>query len=159
MDQEKQKRIFIRIAYFGVIFLGVCLGCHFLLPPLMPFILGFLVAWMLNRPTAFLSGKIHIPHKPIAAFLTALFYLLAVTVILFAGAQLIFALKDLLPRLPEIYTNQLLPFLNDCIGSIKEFAAQIEPSIADEIDAWAGNASASIMQMIKATPHNSRLAP
>lgn len=148
MDQEKQKKILIMAAYYGVILLGVYLGCHFLLPPLMPFILGFLVAWMLYRPTILLSRKLHIPQKLIVVLLTALFYLLTATVILFTGAQLISALKDLLPRLPEIYTEQLLPFLDGCIENIKKFVCQFAPSIADEIDTWAGNASASAMQAI-----------
>lgn len=148
MNPEKQKKTLIMVAYCSVILLGVYLGCHFLLPPLMPFILGFLVAWFLRRPAAFLAGKLRITQKIPAALLTALFYFLTATIIVFAGAQFLFALKDMLPRLPEIYINELLPFLDACMDNIKEFVSQIDPAIAIEIDTWAGNASTSVMQMI-----------
>ena len=146
MDLEKQKRTLIHAAYYGVILLGIYLGCHFLLPALMPFVLGFVAAWILRRPAVFFAEKFRITQKVPAALFTALFYFLTAAVILLAGSQLISVLRDLLPRLPEVCTNQLLPFLNDCVDNIKEFASQVDLSIADGIEVWAGHVSSSLMQ-------------
>ena len=40
--------------------------------------------------------------------------------ILFAGVQLVSALKVLLPQLPDLYTNQFLPFWEGCISCLME---------------------------------------
>lgn len=148
MNQEKQKRILIAVAYYGVILLGVYFGFRFLIPPLMPFLIGFCVAWILRRPTVLLAAKLRIPQKVSAVFLTAIFYLFAAAIILLVGWQLISALKEIIPQLPEIYTNQLLPFLNHFLDGIKEFTNQIDPSIAEDIDVWAANASSSTIQTL-----------
>lgn len=148
MNQEKQKKFLVMVAYYGVIILGAYLGCRFLLPPLVPFLIGFLVAWILHRPVVLLSNKLHMTQKIPAVVLTAIFYFVAVIVIVLAGAQIISALKDFLPRLPEIFTNQLLPFLDSCMENIKLFVGQIDSSFAETIDIWAGDFSTSIIQML-----------
>lgn len=148
MNQEKQKKVLVMVAYYGVMLLGIYLGFRFLLPPLMPFLIGFVVAWILHRPTVFLSRKLHIPQKLPAVVLTVLFYVVAAYVILFVGEQIVAALKDLLPRLPDIYIKQLLPFLNDCMDDIREFANQKDPFVAEQIDVWAAKLSESLMQVV-----------
>lgn len=148
MNLEKQKKTLIMVAYYGVIILGVYLGFRFLVPPLVPFLIGFLVAWALHRPVVLLSKKLHITQKIPAVLLTSILYSLVVLVVLFAGMQIVSALKELLPQLPEMYTSQLLPFLDSCVENIKSFVGQIDPSFAEEIEILVGNVSASIMQML-----------
>ena len=75
---------------------------------------------MLHRLAVLLAGKLHITQKIPAALLTAVFYILLAVMILFAGVQLVSALKVLLPQLPDLYTNQFLPFWEGCISCLME---------------------------------------
>ncbi|MGN1345803.1 MAG: sporulation integral membrane protein YtvI [Eubacteriales bacterium] len=150
MNQEKQKKFLLSIAYYGGIALGAYLVLRFLIPPLVPFLIGFCIAWILRRPTSYLNKKLHITHKIPAAILTAIFYILILCILFFAGTQLFSALKNLLPKLPDMFTNQLLPFINRCIDKIKEFARPFDASAAAQIDTWFNEIASSMSQMITA---------
>ena len=148
MNQEKQKKFLLAIAYYGVIIIGVYLGLRFLLPPLVPFLIGFCIAWILRCPTSYLNKKLHITHKIPAAILTAVFFILIVGILFFAGTQLFSALKNLLPKLPEIFTGQLLPFIDRCVDEVKEFSVQFDESVEAQIDIWFNETASSMSQMI-----------
>lgn len=148
MDQEKQKRFLIGAAYYGVIGIGIYVCLYFLAPPLLPFLFGFLIAWVLRRLITYLTEKLHIRHKVIAAFITAAFYILLLVILLLAGGQLLSVLKDLLPKLPDICRNQLFPMADACIEKIKLFLEQFDTSVAVQFDLWFDNLASNMMQTI-----------
>lgn len=148
MNQERQKKVVLTAAFCGTMFLIVYLSVKILLPPLMPFILGFLIALLLHRPSAFLAKKLHLTQKLPAALLTAVFYILAIIIILFVGVQIGVAIREMLPQVPSLFTNQVLPFINHCIESLKDFLGQYDPTIISEIDMWFSEVAASMSQTI-----------
>lgn len=150
MNQEKQKKFLLAIAYYGVILVGVVLGFRFLFPPLFPFITGFLIAWLLRRPARYLAGKFRITYKIPAAFLTAVFYILIIGLLFLAGTQLFSALKDLVQMLPSIFSNQLLPFIDRSINAVENFLVQFDQSVAAQMDTWFLELSSSLSEMITA---------
>lgn len=63
MNAEKQRRFLISLLYYAAIVLGIWLAARYLLTPLMPFIIGFLIACLLHKPSAFIARKLHVTQK------------------------------------------------------------------------------------------------
>lgn len=154
MNVEKQKQFLIKTAYYGVILSAVYLGLRYLVPPLVPFLIGFLIAWMLQRPSIFVAKKLHIQKKLPTALLTALFYIMAAILVVFTGFRAISAVGGLAPRIPEFCTDQLIPFVNRCLERVEVFLNQYDPSAAVEVDTWAGELSSAITRTVTSVSAN-----
>ncbi len=148
MNREKQKQFLISAAYYGVIVIIAYFALRFIVPPLVPFLIGFLIAWILRRPTTFFKNKFHISPKLPAAVLTAVFYVLIINILVLTGSQIGSALKEFVQQLPNMLTNTLLPFINRCIDAIKEFLAQFDIAAAEQVDAWFIELTNSMTSMI-----------
>lgn len=148
MNQEKQKKFLLAIAYYGIISIAVILGFRYLFSPLLPFLIGFLIAWLLRYPAEYIAKRFNISYKIPAAALTSVFYILIIGLLFLAGTQLFSALKELFQMLPDLFSNQLLPFTDKLINSVENFFAQFDRSVAAQMDSWFLELSSSLMQMI-----------
>lgn len=149
MNLDKQKKFLISFAYYGILVVGIYLIIRFLASPMMPFILGFLVAWMLRRPSAWLAKKLHLPHKIPSLLLTAMFYVLVISLLLILAVQLGGVLGNFLPRLPDLVNNQILPFINTSIDVMQEFLLeQFNIDLVAQFDIWFSELSSTIISMI-----------
>ena len=63
---EKRIRFIINIVYFALLLLLIFFGCKYALPLLAPFLLAFVIAYLLRRPVAFLEKHLRLPHKAAA---------------------------------------------------------------------------------------------
>lgn len=147
MNTEKQRRFLISLLYYAAIVLGIWLAARYLLTPLMPFIIGFLIACLLHRPSAFIARKLHVTQKIPSLLLTAVIYILAVCVLLFAGVQIVSAVKNLIPQIPSLYTNYLLPLLNSDMEQVMGYLNRLSPELAAEAGTWFSELSVSIGQV------------
>lgn len=138
MNIERRKRFLINVSYFGAIALIAALCLRYLLTPMLPFLIGFLIAWVLHRPSKAIARRLRIAPRIPALVLTIAFYAVVVTVVLLASLQAISGLRQFLPRLPQIYTHSLLPFLDQSLNVFEEWMTQFDPSIAQRIDSLAG---------------------
>ena len=138
MNIEKRKRFLVNAGYYGVIALGIFLCLRYLLSPMLPFLTGFLIAWIFHKPSKAIAGKLHIATRIPAMFLAIVFYAIVVTAILLASLQIISALRHFLPQLPQLYTSRLLPFLDRSLDHFELWLGQFDPSIAVRIDTLAG---------------------
>ena len=78
MDEQAKKKFLITTAYIVTVGAIVFIVCRFLLKYLMPFILGGLIAWAVQKPAYYISGKTRLNPKISAAALTiAVFAVLA----------------------------------------------------------------------------------
>lgn len=151
MNFEKQQKLLISIAYYGILIAGIYLVIRFLVPPMTPFIIGLVVAWLLRRPAMFISTKIHFPkqlRKVPSILLTAAFYILVIGILVFAGSQIGSMLGNLIPQLPDLVTNQILPMINRAVEIVKEFFAQYDIAAAEQIDDWFRELASEAIAMI-----------
>ena len=148
MNVEKQKKFLIHAAFFGVIIAGGYLCLSYLLPPLTPFLIGFLIAWLLHKPAKAIADKLRISVRFPALALTCVFYVAVVLAISMAGIQLISALQDFLSRLPALVTEVLLPLVNQSLDKVEAWLQQYDPSIALRLDTIASEVFTSIEKTI-----------
>lgn len=148
MTCESQKRFLIQVAYYGVIVIGVCLAARYLLSPLMPFILGFFIAALLRRPTVCLSRTFHISQRIPAVLLDTAFYFLTAGILLLAGIQVASAVRDLIPKLPALYADVVVPLIDSCFEQIEVYLSQLSPAMATDFEIWRSEFSVSMGQIL-----------
>lgn len=148
MDQEREKKVVLTAAFCGIVVLGVYLSVKFLLPPMLPFLLGFVIAWGLHKPSGFLAEKLHLDKRLPAILLTAVFYIAAFFIILFVGIQIVSAAKEIVPQLPSIFTDQVLPFINSCTEKVESILKEYDPSLLSAVDLWITEATGSLSQSV-----------
>ena len=76
MQLEKQKKFLIQVTYFCVLVLIAWILLKYGLKLVLPFVVGFLFAAILQRPIEWLKKKLHTESKLIALGVTIIFYII-----------------------------------------------------------------------------------
>lgn len=102
LHENKHINFFLRLGYFLLLTLGICLFARFGLRITWPFLLALLMSSIIRRPTEFLSKKLHIPKGPLAALFTLAFLGLIALIIYLLGSLALYRSKDLIDALPAL---------------------------------------------------------
>ena len=129
MNIEKQKKFLISFAFFAVILVLAVLFVGGLLPMASPFVIGFFVAYILQRPVRFLQKKLPIPDKLCAIVTVLLFYATVGVLLSLLGVRIVSALASLVSNLPHIYEVHMLPFLTSVLLAIEELLLEMDSSV------------------------------
>ncbi len=117
---EKRKAFIINFLYF-VILVGVL---YFVLkklfPIFLPFVIGLLIAVVLNPLIRFLTAKTNVDRKVWSPVAVLLFYVLLAAVIYFFGTKIVGFIQGVAGRLPAYYQSQIEPQLNLLADKIAE---------------------------------------
>ncbi len=92
--QEKYKKIIKLVLIVAIVYLGF----RFLLPLFFPFLLAYVIAWLLKRPVRFLKEKLHM--KPMIGGT-----LLLITVLFIVGGGLVYGVRVLLKQFADLAAN------------------------------------------------------
>ena len=74
MNLDKKRTFIVNTLYFGIMLLLAVVLLKYALPLLAPFVIGFVLAYLLKRPIRFASHKLHISRKAAAIALVLVFY-------------------------------------------------------------------------------------
>lgn len=129
MTIQKKKDFLIHAACCAVVLAAAYLFVSYLLGPLCPFIFGFLIAWLLQKPIQGLCHALRLPRRLSAFLLTLLFYGAILAAVAAAGLRITSALEQLLPRLPALYNAQIVPLLSEAFDRMQAQVQQLDPSM------------------------------
>lgn len=129
MDIETQKRFLIRIGFWVVVIFLVVLGLKYVLPLLLPFVVAFLIAALLNRPIDFFSKKLNGKRVFPAIVLTLLFYVAAAALFSFLGIRVFMFVWETVRALPQLYRNTLEPALETFFSSLEIYLDELDPTV------------------------------
>lgn len=144
MDLEKQKRFLIRAAYVAVVVVLVYAALKYLLPIMMPFLLGFLIVWLLRKPAEWLGKTLHLPKKYVLLILLVLFYVVLFGLLSLLGMRLVGLLKEAVPKVPSLYRNELLPALKVLADFVEQSLARFDPSLVSGLESALMSLSSGI---------------
>ena len=99
MDEQAKKSFLITAAYIVTVGAIVFIVCRFLLKYLMPFIIGGLIAWAVQKPARYISGKTRLNSKISAAVLTVATFAVLAAALFFAGLGFINAAGGIMREL------------------------------------------------------------
>lgn len=131
---SKKKSFIINTVFYFLIGLIVFASLKYLLPLVSPFILGFLIAFALRKPTQHLTGRFKLPYKPVSAIVVLSFYLIMGFIISLIGANLVSMIASVVLELPAVYEEQLKPFLITTYQSIQQIIFNLSPAIQDVLN-------------------------
>lgn len=167
MIVERRKRFIITTTYFAITLGLVYLGLKYVLGLLTPFLIGFLVALFLQKAIEFVSQHLRVPKKPVAVLFVLLFYLTLGLLLALLGIRIFAELKDLVERLPRIYTSSIEPVLFrlfeqaervaarydlTLVQVVKEIYTSLSQSLGKVISELSGKAIGTITFTVSAVP-------
>ena len=130
---EKRRRFIINTVYFTIIAFLLFACFRYVARWIMPFIVGFVIASIV-QPMAKGLSKVTRINRKLAAILSLVFcYGVIVFGLWLLGAEIGGSLRDLFTKLPTYYDNNIVPFLNSMVGMVERLQAQISPQTLSEI--------------------------
>ncbi|MEG1774015.1 MAG: sporulation integral membrane protein YtvI [Oscillospiraceae bacterium] len=147
-DIERQKCFLIRLAYLGAIGGLVFVLLRYGLPMISPFVVAFLIAFLLRHPIRFLSGRCHIKKSAVAIVLVLLCYAVIGLLLSLAGIKLVASVKQLVSSLPGFYVHELLPALRELFLALEGAVSRMDPTLLTTLQEMFYRLTRSLGEMI-----------
>ena len=152
MNTEKKRTFLINAAYYGAIAAIAYFAMRYLLGPLSPFIAGFIIAWLLYKPSMALSRKAHLPRRITSMIVAVVFYAIVFIAALSAGVQVISAIENLVPQIPRLYAQVVLPYVNELFEQLDVWMADVDPAVADVVERMATSLFNNMQSFVSSLP-------
>ncbi|HWQ79049.1 MAG TPA: sporulation integral membrane protein YtvI [Anaerovoracaceae bacterium] len=136
MDYKKKLKYVIYFMYYSFIIGAVYLLLQYGLGLIAPFIVAFIIAYILRRPAKFCSERLKIPYKLAAFLFVLLFYCTIGTFIALIGIKLFSTFADLVLRLPSIYNLEIEPYLISLYQQIEKEIYQMDPALISIVNEY-----------------------
>ncbi|MBQ2766071.1 MAG: sporulation integral membrane protein YtvI [Clostridia bacterium] len=133
MFTEKKQHFLISALYYLTIAAAVYIALKYALGIVMPFIIGFFIAAVLNPAVRFLSKKFRLKRRPTSVLILLLFYATIGMILTFAVVKLTVLIGDFSGRLPEIYSDNIEPALVSIFEWVNGIISRIDGQSASEI--------------------------
>lgn len=144
MNLEKQKAFIVRVAFIILILLLGYIGIKYVLPLLMPFVIGIIIAVAFRHPIDMLQRKSKIKRSYISIIVLLLFYSLVGLLASLIGFKVFAFLEDLFGSAPAIYQDSILPAFKKVMGNL----SNRYPEIKVYIDNFMNNMDTSILSNV-----------
>lgn len=131
---EKKRAFIINAAYYaiiGAILLGVC---KWIVPVMLPFLIAFLAASLIQIAVRRISGENTGKKKLCAILFCAAFYMLLFFVIMAAGSKLLGWLMELVESAPYFYQSRIVPFIEKLSYHMEMTANSAGMEISSQIE-------------------------
>ncbi len=123
---EARRKFIINSAFSGIVILLVYFVFKYLIGMLMPFIIGFLVAVILNPPVRKVSKRLKLSRHFVAVCAVLVFYATAGALLGFLFVKLFVAAGELFEYLPGFYNNTVAPLLSEFFDFAEELVAKFD---------------------------------
>ena len=143
---ELRKKFVINAAFYGIILLLLVCTYQYIIPILMPFIVGFVVASIVQWPLNRIRTKSPTQRRLVSGALCVAFYAVVVSLLILLGYVLVSEVGRFLSYLPTLFTEDLYPLFMYCADRIRDILAPIDPALAQWIIEMAKNVAGSIVQ-------------
>ena len=130
---ELKKKFVINAAFYCIILILAVVLYRYVLPILLPFIIGFCVASIVQLPLRPIAQKVPRHRKLLSCSLVILFYAAVVGLLILFSASIVKEIRNLVTTLPDLFQNQLYPFFVSIARRIQNLLDPIDPKLADWI--------------------------
>lgn len=148
MDYEKKKKFLVDFIYACIIIVLVFLAIQYGFGLIAPFALAFIIAYLLRKPTLYISKKFNLPYKPIALLFVLVFYSTIGLLLFLLGIKLISLFAALLSTLPDLYVTQISPLLATFLDFLEQTFFKIDPVLLQSLTTLSTQISKSIVELL-----------
>ena len=134
MRVERRKNFLINFFYFALILGLAYIGIKYLVPALLPFVIGIVIAVIFKGPADKLAKLTGIKRSYIAIIMLFVFYAIFAGVVVLVGAQLTSLIQGTVSKIPGFYTDTIEPLLIDLTDNFFVNFPQFEYYIDDILD-------------------------
>ena len=156
---EAKKNFVINAAFYAIILAVIVLGYQYILPIMIPFIVGFCVASVVQIPLSRLPDHLRPHKKAMSTLLCIAFYAVLVTLLILVGVKVVNEVINLATALPQLFESHLYPFLlyvaDRIIGilspldpSLSEWIVDMGKNVVSSLAAFATDLSASAVKLV-----------
>ena len=131
---EQKKNFVINTAFYLIIAALALVFWKYLLPILMPFVIGFVIASIVQLPLNALPLKSHRATKGAAVCMCILFYTLVVWGTVFFSAKVIGEIVDFAATVPDLFYKHLYPIIWDVGDWIQQILEPIDMTLAQLVN-------------------------
>lgn len=124
---EQRKAFLINLLFFGAVIAIIMIIFRYVIGWLLPFIIGFIIAAIMHPIIRRISKRTKVRQKYIAVIVVVLGYALIVTLLTLGVIQLMSQLSVWLVRLPDYFTSQVLPTINNLGDSLSGYIDNMPP--------------------------------
>lgn len=141
---ELKKKFVINAAFYGIILVLAIAFYRYILPILLPFIIGFCIAAIVQLPLRKIPVKSLHRRKLVVCGLVILFYGAVVGLLALFSASIVNEVRNLVATLPDLFQNQIYPLFSYAAHRIEDILAPIDPKLADWIMEMGRTAAQSL---------------
>lgn len=156
---EAKKNFVINSAFYTIILVVIVLGYKYILPIMVPFIIGFCVASVVQIPLSKIPEKLKPYRKALSTVMCIAFYAILVTLLILVGVKLVTEVINLITALPDLFQSNMYPFLMYVADRINGILIPLDPSLGDwiidlgknvisSLASFATNLSASAVKLV-----------
>lgn len=145
---EKRKRFIINVLYWGIIAALVFIGLKIVEPVLMPLVISFIIAWILYKPIAWISMKIHLKKPVVALVIVLVFYFVIGLLITRLSMRGYTYVRQFFSAFPQIYETNILPALENFFNWFEEICSKIDPTIMGTLEEESNDILASLAGIV-----------
>ena len=130
----KRKKFYYKTLYFyALIAVLVWVGCKYLVSPMMPFIIAFLVAALIQVPVR--KFKVSKKQKKLLSIVfCAVFYGLLLLLAAWASLKFLDGVENLIRQVPHFYNTTIVPVFETISNYLEESMTSVHPSVANTIE-------------------------
>lgn len=144
MTIQEKREFLINAAFWALVIAAGYLFCAYLVPVIMPFIIGTLTA----RLVVEISRKIRCPKKWMRILLTLLIYGCVAGLVALIVVRAVAGLSALIAWLPDFYRLKLLPFGEQCYRWFLELLNGLNPAVLRAVEFVWENLSAALKNLV-----------
>lgn len=148
IKMEKKKAFLINFLYYALLLCAAYVVLKYGLPMLAPFVIAFILAYLLRKPILFLSRKLPIPQKATAILLVLVFYSTIGLLLSLVGIRAFSSTRDLVLNLPQIYARHVEPVLTGIFGNLEQALQKMDPSLVSTLEDLFTQFTQSLGQMV-----------
>ncbi|MBQ7895783.1 MAG: sporulation integral membrane protein YtvI [Oscillospiraceae bacterium] len=145
---EKRRTFLVNFAYFAVYALIAFVILRYGFGLVAPFVIAFVIAYLLKAPISFISRKFKIKRKPAAMISVLLFYVTVGTIITLVGIKAVGGIADLMRRLPVLYETYGVPYLAQAMHNVEGMLYQLDDSLVAAINGLGSQMLSSLGNLI-----------
>ncbi len=130
MTKERMTQFLIKFAYAAVILGLIFLGFKYVLPLLMPFLLAFIFSVLLRAPAGYISQKLNVSRRLVAAILVTLFYILLAVLALLIGSELFTFARTSVSQ----FNTVIVPTVESLTDTASRWTNHLDPNVVSVLE-------------------------
>ncbi len=139
MQTEKKRKFIIDFVYLILICLLIYFSFKYAIGFLMPFLIAYAVAALLQKPIKWVQNKLKFHHKVASLLAVILFYCTIGALVIFICIGLFYYLKDQIVKIPQLYKNTIEPAAYLLLDKIEAITEDLPTPVSTLIDTIASN--------------------